>query len=234
VHIDETVLTSAVGRLTQRSFEPMDTRAALSAIVNSMPSLFSVDGAGVLLLDEAQDLRYVASTDQGAQVLEAIQETTGHGPCVSSLIDDTVVVVDDILTDPRWPDLREVLSSNGIRGVVGAPLHVAGAPIGSLNIYHRHARGWDQSDRDALHVFAQIAERLLAHALLAQHHDTVAEQLTHALSARINIDRAVGMIMVIEDCDAADAFELLRRSARSSRRTASDIASDVLVARKLP
>jgi GAF domain-containing protein len=234
VNIDELALTGALGRLSQQEFERMDMREALDIIVGSMPALFSVDGAGILLLDDQQDLRHVASTDKGAQVLEAVQETTGHGPCVTSLIDDTVVVVHDILEDERWPDLAKVLIPNGIRGVMGAPIHVAGAPIGSLNVYHRDPHGWDESDQAALLAFDRVAERILSHALLVQRNEGLVGQLTHALGARINIDRAVGILMAVEDLDATDAFERIRRTARSARRQVSDVATDIIATKKLP
>lgn len=212
----------------------MTLEEALDVIVDAMPALFAVDGAGILLLDDEQVLRYAASTDRGSEVLEAAQETTGHGPCVTALLDDVPVAVDDIVTDERWPDLREVLSNNGIRGVIGAPIHVAGTPIGSLNAYHRSPRRWDPSDQEAILAFDRVVERILTHAVLAQRNETTVGQLNLALTARITIDRAVGVLMGREDLDAADAFERLRRAARSSRRPLKDVAADVVAMRKLP
>jgi GAF domain-containing protein len=234
MNIDEQALSGALGRLSQQELARMDMREALGVIVDSMPALFSVDGAGILLLDDEQDLRYVASTDQGAQVLEAVQETTGHGPCVTALFDDVVIVVDDIVEDERWPDLGALLVPNGIRGVMGAPIHVAGAPIGSLNVYHRDQRGWDASDQAALLAFDRVAERILSHALLVQRNEELVGQLTHALSSRVSIERAVGILMAVEDLDAPEAFERLRRSARSNRRRVADLANEVIAAKKLP
>src|SRR6201999_2927684 len=103
------------GHLAQLPFEHMDTRDAFAAVVTAMPKLFGVDGAGILILDHQQALRYVASSDEGADILESVQETTGHGPCVTALIEDTAVVVEDIETDARWPDLGSILAPNGIR-----------------------------------------------------------------------------------------------------------------------
>ncbi|MDE3207112.1 MAG: GAF domain-containing protein, partial [Acidobacteriota bacterium] len=137
MNVDDGALSAVMGRLSRQELGRMDLREALGAVVGAMPELFSVDGAGVLLLDEGQDLRHVASTDEGAQILEALQETTGRGPCVSALIDDEVVMVSDMAEDDRWADLRPVLVGNGIRGILGVPVHVAGAAVGSLNVYHR-------------------------------------------------------------------------------------------------
>ena len=234
MHIDEGALAGALGRLNQHEWTRMDVADSLSTILGAMRGLFSVDGAGILLLDDQQDLRHVASTDSSAQILEAVQETTGRGPCVSALIDDEVVEVDDIGADARWPDLSQVLIDNGIRGILGSPIHVAGTPIGSLNVYHRDARGWDSSDVAALLAFDKLVERLLADAVLNTRSEALVGQLEQALASRITIDRAVGLLMGLLDLDAPDAFERIRRSARSARRPVREVAVDVLATRKLP
>src|ERR1700757_623744 len=96
-HIDEATLAYAIGRLSQQELNRMGLASAFEAIVGAMPELFTVDGAGVLLLDDLQQLRYAASSDRGAQILEAVQETTGRGPCVSALVDNELVAVHDIV-----------------------------------------------------------------------------------------------------------------------------------------
>jgi GAF domain-containing protein len=207
---------------------------ALDATVHAMPELFAVDGAGVLLLDDLQQLRHAASSDRGAEILEAVQETTGRGPCVSALVDDELVSVRDIVSDDRWPELAHVLEHNGIRGVLGVPMHLASTPVGSLNVYHREPRRWDKSDQAALLAFNRVAERLLANAVLAARNEALVDQLNRALEARINIDRAVGMLMATEDLDAAGAFERVRRAARSARRPVREVAAEILLSRKLP
>jgi AmiR/NasT family two-component response regulator len=40
--------------------------------------------------------------------------------------------------------------------------------------------------------------------------------------------------MATEDLDAADAFERIRRSARSARRPAREVAVEILLTRKAP
>jgi GAF domain-containing protein len=233
VHIDEGALAGAIGRLNQQEWSRMDVAGALTTVLGAMRSLFSVDGAGILLIDDQQALRHVASTDSSALVLEAVQETTGRGPCVSAVVDDQVIEVDDIGADGRWPDLAPVLMDNGIRGILGGPVHVAGAPIGSLNVYHRDARGWDSSDVAALLAFDKLVERLLAHAVLNARNEALVAQLERALASRISIDRAVGLLMGRLDLDAADAFERIRRSARTARRPVREVASEVLATGKL-
>ncbi|MGY1857843.1 ANTAR domain-containing protein [Modestobacter sp. SYSU DS0290] len=53
-------------------------------------------------------------------------------------------------------------------------------------------------------------------------------QLEHALAARVSIERAIGVLAERHDTPPREAFEQLRRQARSSGRSAQDLALEVL------
>lgn len=234
MHVEDDALQRAVGRLAQRNLGVLDLRVACDAVADAMPGLFRADGAGMLLVDDTHVLRYVSSTDTGAQLLEAVQESTGRGPCVEALVEDHPVAVTDMLEDERWPDLATLLASNGVRAVLGVPVHIGGIAIGSLNVYAAQPQNWDQSDLSALTTIETLMERVLTTAVLSERQEALIGQLQRALEVRVVVERAVGVLMAVEETDAANAFERIRRSARSSRRSVRDVASDVIESRKLP
>ncbi|MCA1845744.1 MAG: GAF and ANTAR domain-containing protein [Actinobacteria bacterium] len=234
MHIGDDALEQALGHLTRLELARLELGGALTSLVESIPTLFQADGAGIMLVDEDQVLRYVAATDRVAQILESAQEATGVGPCVESLVENEVVAVSDLETDPRWPTIVPLLAPNGIAAVLGVPIVVAGNPVGSLNAYRREAYHWDDSDVDAIRAFARLTEDLMALAVIADRQDRLVEQLQRALRVRVAIERAVGIIMASESTDAVTAFETLRRLARSTRRRVADIAADVIAKRRLP
>ncbi|MGY1751351.1 ANTAR domain-containing protein [Modestobacter sp. SYSU DS0511] len=53
-------------------------------------------------------------------------------------------------------------------------------------------------------------------------------QLEHALAARVSIERAIGVLAERHDAPPREAFEQLRQQARSSGRSAADLALEVL------
>ena len=234
MHVEEEVLQRVLGQFLERDLRSLGLVPSVTEVTAAMPALFDVDGAGLLLVDEHQVLRYCAATDASAHLLEALQESTGRGPCVQSLVDDVLVETDDILTDERWPDLAHPLAENGVRAIIGAPIRLAGAPIGSINVFRREPYEWDDSDRAALASFERIIESLLSSVIVADRNEELAKQLREALHARVAIERAVGIVMALEDLDATDAFERIRRAARSSRRSVREIASDVVRFKKVP
>lgn len=59
-------------------------------------------------------------------------------------------------------------------------------------------------------------------------------ELQHALESRVVIEQAVGMIAERFELTVADAFELLRRAARDSRRELRAIATELTATRATP
>ncbi|MBA3655358.1 MAG: GAF and ANTAR domain-containing protein [Actinobacteria bacterium] len=233
MHIEEAALDQVVGHLARLDLKRLDLRGALEEVSAAMPPLFGVDGAGVLLIDENQVLRYCAATDDASKVLEAAQESTGEGPCVESLVMNSVVSVPDLEADGRWPHLVPLVVPNGIRAVLGVPVSVAGGPVGSLNVYRSETYEWDDSDVRATQAFAGIVSQLIGLAMVADGQGDVVAQLQRALEARVMIERAVGVLIAVEGLDAPSAFERLRRAARSSRTRAADVAARVVAERRL-
>ncbi|MFC5949540.1 ANTAR domain-containing protein [Pseudonocardia lutea] len=94
---------------------------------------------------------------------------------------------------------------------------------GRLDVYldRRHDR--DDTEVDALGHYAAVLETVLVATLSARRATTLAGQHQHALDSRILVDRAIGFLMGRADLDAATAFTLLRRSARSQRRRLADV-----------
>lgn len=233
MHVQQSSLDAAIGNLSRRELEKIGVGEALRYVVTAMPALFAVEGAGLLLVDDFQVLRYVAASDEGAHVLESAQEVTGQGPCVDSLVHGETIASNDLAGDERWPELAPLVTPQGIAAVLGVPVHLGGGVVGSLNVYRQEPYGWDDSDVAAAQALARVVERLLAMALVVRQQDDVVVQLQSALDTRIAIERAVGVLIGVEGIDAVEAFDRLRRAARSSRRKVADLAAEVIERREL-
>ncbi len=205
-----------------------ELRASLQTVADATCALFDADGAGVMLLDEQQALHYVSSTSNEAAALEAAQEETGEGPCVDSIIFDEVVMTSDVMTDRRWPRLRQAATDMGVGAVMGAPIRLGGTAVGSLNTYRVERYRWTSRDIDAITAHGRVVEELIGAALLAGQRNEIVDQLNRALESRVTIERAIGVVMGRDGVDPVRAFDRLRRVARSERRKVSEVAQDVL------
>jgi transcriptional regulator with GAF, ATPase, and Fis domain len=229
-HVDDDALRRVLDRLEPRAGEA-EIEVALREVCDAAAELLGVDGSGLLLVDEGRVQRSTVATDEHGRELEEHQEVLGEGPCVDALMVDTTVHTADVTCDERWPRLGKVLGDRSVRAVVGAPIHVGGQPVGSINAYRMEPYEWDESDLAALGQLSVIAGRVLSTALLASSKERVVEQLQEALENRVAIERAVGFLMGRQRLGPVDAFERLRQRARSERRKVVEVANDVLEGR---
>lgn len=226
-HVDPSALQGMLDRLRPGE-QVLDVEAALRDVCLAAEDLLRVDGSGLLLVDEGRVQRSAVATDEAGRQLEEHQEALGEGPCVDALMHDRVVGTRDVITDERWPRLAKVLDSPELHAVLGAPVHVGGQAVGSINVYRAEPYDWDDSDIAALRSLSTLAGQILATALLASSQEKVVRQLEEALESRVTIERAVGMLMGRHDLPAVDAFERLRQRARSERRKVVEVAGEVL------
>jgi transcriptional regulator with GAF, ATPase, and Fis domain len=232
--IDPGVAARSVQELRQTDLATGELQASLRAVADATATIFEADGGGIMLLDDQQVLHYVGATSGRSAALEAAQEETGEGPCVDSLMNDVLVQTVDLTADERWPELRRQVADLGVRAVLGVPLHLGLSAVGSLNIYRCEPCEWTGSDVEAIRAHGQIIEELLATAMFGHRQHTIVEQLTQALTNRVVIERAIGVIVASHDLDPVPAFNALRRFARDRRVRVAEAAERVVRTRSFP
>jgi GAF domain-containing protein len=225
--IDPDALASSLEHLASLDFGH-DLETALDEVVRSLAGLFHVTGAGLMFVDSINVLRTVVASDEPGKVLESAQEQLGIGPCNDSLVHGTLVASEDVAADPRWPGLADLVVPHGVRAVLGAPIRLGGAPVGSLNAYCDLPHDWDDTEQEAIRRYAGLIENVIGAAVLAHQRGRLVDQLEFALEHRVIIERAIGLLMGRERLDAVAAFDKLRRLARSQRRKVAEIASEIL------
>ncbi|NUR90199.1 MAG: GAF and ANTAR domain-containing protein [Nonomuraea sp.] len=226
MHIDEDALLASLRTLNSES-RGQTIVEHLDRVVHAIDDIFGYDGAGLMFADETRTLRYLIATDEAGRSLEAAQEATGQGPCMEAFLRDAHVTSADAQTDTRWPELGMMLHAR-VHAVAGVPIRLAGAPVGSLNVYRAKPIEWDDSDVHALRAYAEVIEQLIGAALVAEERSVLAEQLQYALDYRVLIERAIGFLMGRLSFTADEAFAALRKRARDHRRKIVDVAAELL------
>ena len=165
--IDPDALAKSVARL--EGVDPVDTGldAALELAVSETDDVFSVDGAGLMLLSEDGSLRYVTASDEPGRMLESLQEQFGEGPCVDAFLDDAPVLAGDMGADPRWPSVGPLAAGHGVHAVLGVPVALREGPVGTLNVYAAQPHRWDKSDVVAIQAYTRVIASLLLAAVRA-------------------------------------------------------------------
>jgi hypothetical protein len=227
MRIDPAALVASISNLADAATQ-RDLTGTLQQVVDAATLLFRATGAGVMLADEHGDLRWVAVSNQRTQLAEDNQELLGQGPCVVAFSRRAPAVMCDVRQEPEWGEIALLFADVEVRAAASVPIELAGGPIGSLDVYAAEPRDWDQSELSALQAYAGLAASLLAAAAQADVKGRLAEQLQVALKTRVLIEQAKGALMARHDLDEATAFEWLRLSARSSARTVSAVAEEIM------
>ena len=235
MNIDDGALAESLRRLATSGQGNDGVVSALEQVLDACVALFDVDGAGILVADEQDMLRYVAATDGPGRLLEQTEAEAGQGPCTEAFISGAVVTSPDVTDETeRWPVLARAMADQPVRAVLGTPVRIGGVPVGTLDVYKESAHDWDDSEVAALARYAEVIATTMTAALQAHTAGELARQLQYALDYRVVIERAVGFLMAKEDLDPGAAFNALRTAARSRRTKIGEIAEHVLGNGTLP
>lgn len=227
-------------RLVETFAELADTLVAgydvvdlLQTLVESCADLLEVDAAGILLADDLGELEVVASTSEASRLVEVMQLSAQAGPCVQSYLTGQVVSVPDVSEcPPEWQDFRRSAEEEGFAAAYSIPLRSRETTIGALNLLHATVGQLRQEDIRTAQALADVATIGILHERTLRESAAIRDQLSNALSSRVVIEQAKGVIAHTHDTSVEEAINLLRSYARSNRLGLSEVAADV-VARTL-
>jgi GAF domain-containing protein len=195
-----------------------------------MTDVLNLTGAGVTLVQDGKQ-RFVTAAVEAIARIERVQEDHQLGPCIDAVTTaqpTTVSNLDDEDTSQRWPEYTDAAKAAGIHAVAGIPMLAEGSAIGAINLYVKEPRSWPAEDVRVASVFANLATSYLVHASTARQHQRTAEQLQQALSTRLIIEQAKGVLATQREIDVDEAFRLLRKHARDHGTRIHDVAGAVV------
>ena len=108
------------------------------------------------------------------------------------------------------------------------PVRLADQPVGTLNVYATQPRAWSPAEVQALGAFAVVTAELVHTAVELANHQVEVGQLRRALASRVWIEQAKGMVAATQGVTLDQAFQQLRRRARSSSGKLAEVAQGVI------
>jgi hypothetical protein len=208
--------------------EELDEGAFLQGLSTRCVELFGLASAGFMLKDEGNAMQAVASSDPRGHTLELMELQTSAGPCLDAVLQGAVVQARGSEAARRWPAFATRAQELGYQAYTAIPLQRRGDPIGALNLFSDGGgllRKHDLRDAQALADSTTIG---LLHARALREARLVAEQLQHALTSRIVLEQAKGVLAARLGCDVAEAFEVLRAHARNGNLRLTEVAREVV------
>lgn len=198
----------------------------LQLLVDSCSELLDTTAAAILLAGPSGELDVMASTSEASRLVELIQLSAEAGPCVESFRTGEVVSVPDIAASPEhWARFRDSAIGQGFASVHAVPMRLRDNTIGTLNLLRDRPGDLDEQDRIAARAFADVATIGILHERSLRETALLAEQLQGALSSRVIVEQAKGVVAYTNGVTIEQAFELIRRYARSHQLGISQVAA---------
>ncbi|WP_205878080.1 GAF and ANTAR domain-containing protein [Mycobacterium camsae] len=227
----ETRVLDAVVSLVDSLLDDFDVVDLLTDLTEHCADLLDIDAAGILLVDPLHQLRLLAATSEQARELELFQLLADDGPCLDCYATGERVSVADLRQEAdRWPQFVPAAIRVGFASVHAVPMRAAGTVLGALNLFG--TRPGELTEADLL--VGQTLTHIACVAILQEHPPTpvtVLPQLRSALTNRVVIEQAKGLLREMLDISVEEAFQLMRTYARANGEHLSNLARRLMTDR---
>jgi GAF domain-containing protein len=188
-------------------------------------TILGASAAGVMLATPEGDLRLVASSSEAMRILEVFELQAQEGPCLDAFRTGQRVEHENLRAGTgRWPRFSAAALEFGFQSLFALPLRLRSMTVGALNLFRVEPAPMDESEIVVAQAFADLATiSVLQHraATEAQH---LNEQLLRALTSRVVIEQAKGVISERAGVGLAEAFTRLRTYARNHGLRLTEVA----------
>jgi signal transduction protein with GAF and PtsI domain len=224
----ETRVLDAVVSIVDNLLEDFDVVDLLTGLTERCAELLDVEAAGFLLADPMDRLRLLAATSEEARELELFQLQADEGPCVECYTTGLPVSVADIQQEEeRWPRFVPAAVEAGFASVHAVPMRAAGIVLGALGLFGSRTGELNEADL----LVGQTLTHVACVAILQGHAptpSTVMPQLRAALTSRVIVEQAKGLLREMLGVSVEEAFHLLRTYARATGEHLTDLARTLM------
>ena len=211
-------LASRLSDLARELQQEQDPDAVLVDIVHAALDLIPhVAEASVSLVMGRRTVQSRAASGELPRQVDALQSSTGQGPCIDAAYEERIVRVPDMSREERWPDFAQAAYSAGARSMLSFQLFVEGDNLGALNLYGDEVNVFDEESE-------QVGLLVAAHAAVAFSDAQEISQLNQALDTRDLIGQAKGILMERFKISSQQAFQILTRASSESNMKLREVA----------
>lgn len=222
-------IVAAFVSLTGELAGGLDVVDLLTELTADCARLLDITSAGLLLADGAGALHMLAASSEETRELELYQVQCAEGPCVDCFESGVPVSIADLAKEAeRWPRFVPAALAAGFASVHAVPMRLRNSVLGALNLFGASVGPLSADDLDLAQALAHVAGVALVQDKAAADKDLIVGQLTTALSSRIVIEQAKGVLAQHGDLSMAAAFDGLRGYARTNNARLSEVARQVV------
>ena len=197
----------------------------LTRLADRCVGLLGVSAAGVMLASPAGKLGLVASSSEAMRLLELFELQAQEGPCLDAFRTGDRIGHENLQAGSgRWPSFSAAALEAGFRSATALPLRLREVTLGALNLLSVTNTPMDEADIIVVRAFADLAALSIAQHRASTEAQRLNEQLSGALTSRVVIEQAKGVIAERAGVSLAEAFSRLRSYARNNNLRLTDVA----------
>ena len=205
--------------------EDYDVVELLTRLTDRCVNLLGVSAAGVMLASPSGSLGLVASSSEAMRLLELFELQAEQGPCFDAFLSGEPVRQENLVADAgRWPVFATAALQAGFQSASALPLRLRDVTIGALNLLSTDRVVMEEADVVVARAFADLAALSIIQHQVSVEAQRLNEQLSGALTSRVVIEQAKGVISERAGVSLAEAFARLRAYARNKNLRLTDVA----------
>jgi transcriptional regulator with GAF, ATPase, and Fis domain len=222
-------LSQVLIELADTLVDDFDVVDFMSTLAARCVELLGAHEAGVMLADQQGALKAVASSSERARVLELYELQNEEGPCLDCYRSGDAVVNQPLdVSEARWPRFAPEARRLGFSAVHALPMRLRGEVIGAINIFNIANGDLSPIDVEVGQALADVATIGLLQHRSVREARVLSEQLQVALTSRIILEQAKGVLSERANLDMPTAFGTLRTYARARGLPLSEVAAAVV------
>jgi GAF domain-containing protein len=221
----EAEVVKALVEMADTLVDDYDVIDLLTGLADRCVTLLGVSAAGVMLASPAGSLELVASSSEAMRLLELFELQEQEGPCLDAFRTGSLVEHENLDAGAgQWPLFAAAAIRAGFRSALALPLRLRDATLGALNLLSVTHVPMDQADLIVARAFADLATLSIVQHRASAEAQRLNEQLSAALTSRIVIEQAKGVLAERASIDLAEAFFRLRAYARGNNLRLTEVA----------
>lgn len=230
----EREVTRAFVSLASNLANGFDVVDLLNDLTVDCAKLLDVASAGLLLADERGVLHVMAASSERTRQLEVFQLQRAEGPCRDCFHEQKAIPVPDLAAQAaRWPQFVPAALEAGFVSVHALPMRLRDNALGALGLFGTTVGALGPDDLSLGQALADVASVALVQDNAAADRTAVNAQLQTALTSRVVLEQAKGVLAQQGELDMPQAFAVLRRYARDHNLPLTKVAQ-AIVSRALP
>ena len=209
--------------------EDSSTQAVLDRLGAYCTELLPVHGVGVLLRAPKGGMEVATANTEAGLIVEQLEAELHQGPCTEALETGEQVLVPELAaTSDRYPAFVPRALDAGVQSIHALPLTIRAETIGSMDLIALEPRDLDANHLATAQLLGDVTVSYLSNGRVLAEKSALAEQLQHALDSRVLIEQAKGVIAERRKIQVNEAFEMIRRYARSNQLKLRDVAGAII------